>query len=74
MYIKLTEKEREMLNKVMEITYTTYEPEGYFIKGENLIVALEDLLTEYEGLQEKYDDFKQDVEDNYKQIPYERQI
>ena len=30
---------------------------------------IEDLTCEYEVLQEKYDDFKQDVEDNYVSRP-----
>lgn len=74
MYIKLTEEDRIKLNRVMEITYTYYNVEGNYIKGDDLWTALEDLLTYYEGLEEQFEDFKQDVEDNYKQIPYEDQI
>lgn len=74
MYIKLNEEERDRINQVMEITYTDYEPEGYYIKGEKVLVALEDLLMEYKNLQQELEDFKQNVKDNYKQIPYEHQI
>lgn len=74
MYIKLTEEERTKLNRVMEITYTYYDVEGNYIKGDDLWTALEDLLIYYEGLEEQFEDFKQNVEDNYKKIPYEDQI
>ena len=74
MYIKLNDDERAKLNRIMEITYTYYDVEGNYIKGDDLWVALEDLLTYYEGLEEQFEDFKQNVEDNYKQIPYEDQI
>lgn len=74
MYIKLNEDERAMLNKVQEATWTNYEIEGNYIKADNLIVALEDLMTAYEGLKEERDDLKRDLEENYKPIdddPYE---
>lgn len=41
----------------------------------NEILGLfEDLKDDYDSLEEEFEDFKQDVEDNYKPIPYEEQI
>lgn len=74
MYIKLNEEERTMLNKVQEATWTSYEIEGNYIKADNLLVALEDLITTYEALEEQYDDLKRDLEENYEEKnvdPYE---
>lgn len=74
MYIKLDEDERAMLNKVQEATWTNYEIEGNYIKADNLLVALEDLITTYDELQEQYDDLERNLEENYKPIdndPYE---
>lgn len=41
---------------------------------EELLGVIEDLDSELESLQEKYDDLKQDMEDNYRPIPIEEQI
>jgi hypothetical protein len=35
---------------------------------------LEDLLAEVDRLEEKYEDFEKDVEDNYRKVPIEEQI
>ena len=46
----------------------------YYFKGKDLITldelvgALEDAICEKERIEEKYNDFKQNVEDNYRQI------
>lgn len=49
---------RETIEKIEEITLAKYEVD----KCEQI---LEDLLIEYENLQEKFDDYKQYVEDNF---------
>lgn len=41
---------------------------------EELIGCIEDLDSEVERLEEKYEDLVRDVEDNYRPIPYDEQI
>lgn len=45
-----------------------------FVSVDDLIAIIEDLDSDLESLQETYEDFKRDVEDNYKPIPYEEQV
>ena len=45
-----------------------------FITIEELNVALENLSSDYEMLEQKFEDLKRDVEDNYKPLTTEEQI
>lgn len=73
MYYKLNEKEKEIMEKVSNQTYTDYELEGDFIPVESLMSAIEDLLLEIEHQQECYEDLQRDLEDNYRPIPQAEQ-
>jgi hypothetical protein len=73
MYYKLNEKEKEIMEKVSNQTYTDYELEGDFIPVESLMSAIEDLLLEIEHQQECYEDLERDLEDNYRPIPQAEQ-
>lgn len=62
-------------------TYTEYnfisvdkEREEVLINPDNIEPMLEDLLNEIYRLEEKIEDMKQDVEDNYKKICIEEQL
>lgn len=68
MYIEIDE---ELLKKVTDITNFTYKSKGDFIAYEDVISIIEDLTAEYDVLEEKYDDFKKEVEDNYKPLTNE---
>lgn len=68
----------------MENIYIDMREQGHtlsnYFKNKDL-VSVEDILTEFEqviddkeALQEKFDDFKRDVEDNYKPISYAEQV
>ena len=61
MYIEIDKK---ILEKVTDITNFTYKSKGDFITYEDVISIIEDLTIEYDVLKEKYNDFKQYVEDN----------
>lgn len=50
--------------QVEEITDVDYEL-NEFIPEDTLVTMIEDLVYEYNILQEKYNDLKQDMEDNY---------
>lgn len=71
MYYELSDYELQKMNEIKEITNTDYEIKGNFIPAENLFLALEDMLLEMDALKEKYEDFKQEVEDNYKPLTNE---
>ena len=65
-----------------EIQYIEIESQwdiGEIKKGQDyswseLIDLYSDLYSEYERLQEEFDDFKQNVEDNYKPISMSEQV
>ena len=73
MYEILNEKDKELIEKISKITLTNYET-GSFIKIETWKEIIYDLLDEIYNLQEKIEDIEQDIESNYKPIPYEEQI
>lgn len=73
----------ELLKEVSQITKKHHEVRvmDYAEMTGTLMIALEELLGEYEDLQASYEhledefrDYKQDVEDNYKPITREEQI
>lgn len=84
MYKDLVEINDKLIEKVMAVTNTDYEVAKFYnkieekyesyINADNLVVALEDMLVEYDHMKEMYEDLKQDVEDNYRPIPPEKQI
>lgn len=78
--MKVDETNYEILKKASDITLTDYEimwfdaenVDGY-IESDNLVSMLENLLYEYDKLQEKYDDLESDLESNYRAIPVAEQ-
>ena len=59
MFFLMEEKDKEYLKEVQKITLTDYDIKDNLIKVDNLFVAIEDLLHEYNNLQEKFDDYKE---------------
>ena len=66
MYLEINEK---LIEKVKKITGFDYKSKGGLVTYDDIVSMIEDLTCEYEVLQEEYDDFKQDVEDNYVSRP-----
>ena len=66
MYLEINEK---IIEKVKKITGFDYKSKADLVTYDDIVSMIEDLTCEYEVLQEKYDDFKQDVEDNYVSRP-----
>lgn len=71
----------EILDRVSKLTLTDYDIKWFdrkniygYIENDNLLSMLEDLLCEIDSLEEKYKDFEQYVEDNYRHISYAEQI
>lgn len=69
-YLKLLDSEYKMLKEIEEITLTNYEV-GDFIKVENLIAIIEDLKNEYDDINEKFEEYKKNIEENYNLVPKE---
>lgn len=65
MYIEIDEK---ILEKITDITNFTYKSKGDFIAYEDVISIIEDLVCEYNVLKEKFEDYKENIRDNYRQI------
>ena len=66
-YEKLSKDELEMVNNISKLTMTDYEITGDFIPVDSWKNLAEDLLYEFDKLQEEFDDYKEFVKDNYKQ-------
>lgn len=51
-----------------------YEIEPMTLKEDDVISILEDLVSNYHILKEKFEDYKKDIEDNYKPISIAEQV
>lgn len=71
MYLKFDE---DLYNKIVAITTTDYEKYGEFVPVENVLPMIQDLVHEIDNLIEKQEEFKQEVEDNYRPISYGEQV
>lgn len=62
--------EQDLLERINKITYTKFtEP----ITEDDVISIIEELVGEYENLQDKHNDLEQQIEDNYRPIPVAEQ-
>lgn len=69
MYYKyLTDEQLETIKKIQEITMHDYELKGNFIPQNSLWLMVEDLLCELDNKEEKLENYKQYVADNYRQL------
>lgn len=51
-----------------------YEIETFEFAEDDVIRLLEDLVGKYQILKKEFEDYKQDVEDNYRPIPVAEQV
>ena len=69
MYYKYLDDEHlEIIKKIQEITMHDYELKGNFIPQNSLWLIVEDLLCELDNKEEKLENYKQYVSDNYRQL------
>ena len=61
---KVDDWEKEYIKKASEITETEYEDTNY-IEANHLVSLLEDLVSEYEKLQEECDSWQERYTDKY---------
>lgn len=69
-----TEFKEDKYKQVKDITNTDYDMKNSLIEIDALKSIIEDLLVEYDILKEKFDDYKNEVENSYelKQVdPYD---
>lgn len=72
--------DKDLLDEVEDITgcefneIATDEKTLFRVRETNILEMLEELCFKYRKLEEEYKDFQQNVEDNYEQIPYHRQV
>ena len=69
-YLKLLDSEYKMLKEIEEITLTNYEV-GDIIKVYTLMAIIEDLKIEYDDINEKFEEYKKNIEENYNLVPKE---
>ena len=65
MYIKI---DSNLYEKIKDITMTDYEIEGEYLPVDSVIPMLQDLLYEIENKEEKIEDLKKDMVDNYRPL------
>lgn len=51
-----------------------YEIEPFEMTEDDAISLVEDLVDQYHVLEKEFEDYKQDVEDNYRPIPIAEQV
>ena len=69
MYYKYLDDEHlEIIKKIQEITMHDYELKGNFVPQNSLWWMVEDLLCELDNKEEKLENYKQYVADNYRQL------
>lgn len=74
-YLKI---ENEIYKKIQEITLTDYEEissnEFVLINETGIESIISDLIVAYNSLTEEFEKYKQNIADNYRQIPVEEQV
>lgn len=71
MYYKLSDDEKEIINKVQKRTITEYDIQNDFINVEHIMYMVEDLLNEIDRLEEEKEEIIQERNDNYRPLSYE---
>lgn len=75
MKYKLDEYWKNIEQKAEKITMTNYEVDYQdYIKVENLLSIIDDLIREIEHLKEEKEAIEQDRNDNYRPIPVKEQV
>ena len=73
-YYELDEKEKRVIDRASDLTFTDYQLRGNDIEIETFITIIEDLICEVEHQKEKYEDLEQDLRDNYEPVSVEKQV
>lgn len=65
--------EKKLYERVSEITTTDYNVENNKVEVDNLLSMIEDLISEYDRIEEELEDIQNDMEENYQRIPVSNQ-
>lgn len=60
--------EKKLYERVSEITTTDYKIENDRIEVDTLLGMIEDLISEYDRVEEELNDIQNDMEENYQRI------
>lgn len=75
--------DKELYERVKKVTMTDFEAQYtkdtdddyvWILNDYTIDSMLEELLMEIDRIEEEYEDFKQNVEDNYRRIPISEQV
>lgn len=66
--------EKELYDKVVKLTKTNYQLKDYMCNDEIFNWIIDDLIYLIEDLKDEINNLEEDIEDNYRPIPYEEQI
>lgn len=64
-YYGLNDNEVAIIKDISKITFADYEIEANHIPVDNLMVVIEDLLTEYHRKEEELEDLHNEISENY---------
>ena len=64
---QMNEQEKELIEKVSDITNTDYEVNQDSIEVEHIMSALDDLFRELENLKEAFKEYKEEIENESKE-------
>lgn len=64
---QMNEQEKELIEKVSDITNTDYEVNQDSIEVEHIMSALDDLFRELESLKEAFKEYKEEIENESKE-------
>ena len=64
---QMNEQEKELIEKVSDITNTDYEVNQDSIEVEHIMSALDDLFRELENLKEAFQEYKEEIENESKE-------
>jgi hypothetical protein len=68
------EFDKNILEKVENITKTNYKSENGLVNSDDISIIIDDLLGEIDNLRDKIDDLKEDMRDIYKRVTQEEQL
>jgi len=79
--MRVDENNFDILKSASDITLTDYDIKWFdaenidgYIDADNVISMIEDLIYEISYLNEKIENMKRDIEDNYRRIPMSEQL
>ena len=72
-YRKIDDEEQKLIKNASKITCTNYfdNANEQLISIDALFSIIEDLIYEVDGIKEELEDFKQDVDSNYRRLSVE---